>query len=489
MVFIRVIAILFSLSFLAIHQNASASAFLGTQDKQLHYDLQTLVEWGYLDLAVSSYPVAWKGVAISLDDISPDGMPFRPRQAYLRLKHYLSLNRQQLNRRFLTLQGATDEVRLRSFDDGVEETGKASVSTEFYAGRWSGQVTANYVKGGESNFDNSFIAYQYGNWNLRAGSLDQWWGPAQSSSLIMSNNTRPIKALALSRSVNTATQSSWLSWMGPWYFSTQMGQLEDSRANPKTKIFMNRFNARPFKGFEFGVSWTAMWGGEGQPQSVESLIEVITLQSICPRSVGDCSNGGKSKRGSHIAAIDFSYTTQFLNRPWTFYLQRAGENANNTEQLTDNAKLMGFSTYVDNTKVFMEYSNTILNCTDGVVGSSDCLYEDSEYTDGYRAYGRTFGSTFDSDAKQVTIGANIRLRGGEMAEVYIRSAKLNEDGRRPSPVLTADSAEDLIEVSGFYQKPMGAWLIKAGGSIASRRYPTIDNEVDIVGYVKAQYAF
>lgn len=468
---------------------ANASAYVGTQDKQLHYDLQTLVEWGHLDVAVTTYPVAWKGIAQGLDSLSPENMSFRPRQAYFRLNHYLSLNKQQQNRRFLALQGASDDVRLRSFDDGAEETGKLSIASEFYAGRWSGQVTVNYAKGGEKNFDNSFIAYQYGGWNLRLGSLDQWWGPAQSSSLIMSNNTRPIKAIALSRSVNTATQSPLLNWLGPWYFTAQMGQLENDRAVPKTKMMMNRFNARPFKGFEFGLSWTAMWGGQGQPENFKSLFEVITLSGICPPVRNGCRDSGKTKRGNHLAGIDLSYTTHLLDRPWTFYMQRVRKDGPDVYKLTDTASLFGFSTYIDNTKIFIESSNTNANCEGAATVGSDCYYENKDYPSGYRTYDRTFGSTFDNDAKQVTIGANIRLEGGEVAEVFIRSAELNADGRRPSPVLTKDITERVLEISGFYQKPMGDWLLKAGGSIANRNYAMVKDEVDAVVYLKAQLAF
>lgn len=467
---------------------AIASAYIGTQDKQLHYDLQTLVEWGYLDVAVSTYPVPWKGVSYQLDKLSPQGMAFRPRQALMRLNHYLSLNKQQQSRHFLTLQGASDDIRFRSFDDGVENKGKATFATEFYAGRWSGQISANYESGGSRHLDNSYIAYQFGDWNLRLGSIEQWWGPAQSSSLIMSNNTRPIKALALSRSVNTQSKSPWLKWMGPWYFTTQMGQLEKSRTTSDAKIIMTRFNNRPFKGFEFGVSWTVMWGGEGQPEDLSTLLEVVTFQGICQAADGDCSIIGETKQGNHMAGFDISYTTRFLDRPFTFYAQRVGEDAVNGYKITDNANLFGLSTYWRGAKVFIETSDTNVAC-DGDSIITNCYYENSAYPDGYRMYGRTFGSTFDSDAKQVTIGANMRLENGDMFELYLRNAQLNPDGTRPSPALTKDVTEDLLEVSGFYQKPVGNWLLKAGGTVSNRQYSNIEDEVDALIYVKAQLAF
>ncbi|MFT4653831.1 MAG: hypothetical protein ACJA0G_000367 [Kangiellaceae bacterium] len=490
MIFIRFsLLALIALSNILLSPTAQASAYVGTQDKQLHYDLQTLVEWGYLDAAVSTFPVPWKGVASDLSELSAQGMSFRPQQAYLRLNHYLNLNKQQ-GRRFITLQGASDDVRFRSFDDGVESTNKITISNEFYYGHWSGQIAVSYTGSGASStyYDNSFLAYQFGDWNLRVGSIDQWWGPAQSTSLIMSNNTRPIKAIALSRSVNTTSQSPWLSWMGPWYLTTQMGQFEERRAVPNVNVFMNRFNARPLKGLEIGFSWVAMWGGEGSNEGFEEFIELVTFQNICPGESINCDPSVRSKRGNHIAGFDVSYTAQLFDRPVTFYAQRVGEDSVDGYKITDNANMVGISTYWQGAKIFVETSDTNIACGQNE-SAFNCYYEHSTYTDGYRMYGRTLGSTFDSDAKQITLGSNIRFSNGDIMEVYVRSAELNKDGSRPSPVITRGNSEEVLEISGFYQKPFGDWLLKAGGSIANRKFDMLDDRVDSLIYAKAQYAF
>lgn len=468
---------------------AYSSAYIGTQDKQLHYDLQTLVEWGYVDATMTTYPVPWKGVAQSIQDIDPDGMDFRPQQAYLRLKHYLTLHKRGVKRKYLSLQAASDNVRFRSFDDGVEDTGKVTIATEFYLGRISGQMSVNYAAGGEKTLDNSFIAYQFGDWNLRLGALDQWWGPGQSSSLIMSNNTRPIKALAFSRSTNTKSKNPWLAWMGPWFLTSQIGQLEKNRTVSNTKMLMNRFNARPIEGLEIGLSWTAMWGGDGYQQDLEAVFDVLTFEGECEPPSSLCSNlDDNTKSGNYLAGIDISYTMQMLNRPWTLYLQRIGEDSVNVYDIRDNANLFGVSTYWKGAKLFVETSDTNIACS-GTSPSNNCYYESDSYPDGYRMYGRAIGSTFDSDAKQLTLGANIRFKGGDMAEVYLRHAQLNKDGENPTSVLTQGVSEDLLEVSGFYQQPMGNWLLKAGGSIINRKYESEDDEVDALLYLKAQYAF
>jgi hypothetical protein len=462
------------------------SAWIGTQDKQLHYDVQTLAEWGYVDSAVTTFPIPWKGIAEQITTLRGENMAPMPAQALARLTHYLNIQKRQKYRQFATLQAATDEVRFRSLDDGAEETGKLTLTSEFYYARWSGQLAVNYASGGRKNLDNSFLAYQFGNWNIRAGSIDQFWGPAQSSSLILSNNTRPLKSVAFSRSVTTASEHPLLAWLGPWYFTTQLGQMDKDRVVPDTKLLLTRFTARPFKGFEFGASWAAMWGGDGQDESLSTFFEVITFQSVCESRL-TCSDAQSGTSGNHLAGLDFSYTFQFLSRPMTVYGQRVGEDSAKGYRITDNANLFGFSTYFDTAKVFIETSDTQVACAGAAV--NNCYYESGTYQSGYRTYGRTLGSTFDSDAKQITLGANIRFDDGAIAEMYLRSAELNPDGQRPSPVLTEGASEDVIELSGFYQRPYGNWLLKAGGSVANREFEIRKDEVDALLYLKAQYAF
>jgi len=173
---------------------------------------------GYLDATVLTFPVPWKGVADQILSLDEGKMLPMPRQAAQRLRYYLNLQKQEKRRTFLELQASSDQPRLTSFDGINDVKASAKVTNEFYWGRLSGQLSVNYQSGGEKSLDNSFLAYQFGAWNIRAGSIDQWWGPGQSSSLILSNNTRPIPTVALSRSSAVASESPWLSWAGPWVF-------------------------------------------------------------------------------------------------------------------------------------------------------------------------------------------------------------------------------------------------------------------------------
>jgi len=154
----------FAILFLSLVFNAPVlgSPWVGTVDKQLHYDLQTLQEWGYLDATVLTFPVPWKGVADQILSLDEGKMLPMPRQAAQRLRYYLNLQKQEKRRTFLELQASSDQPRLTSFDGINDVKASAKVTNEFYWGRLSGQLSVNYQSGGEKSLDNSFLAYQFG---------------------------------------------------------------------------------------------------------------------------------------------------------------------------------------------------------------------------------------------------------------------------------------------------------------------------------------
>jgi len=232
-----------------------------------------------------------------------------------------------------------------------------------------------------------------------------------------------------------------------------------------------------------------MWGGEGQPSSLSTFIDVITFRGVCIRELDECDDSQITKQGNHLAGFDMKYSFQVLDRPVSLYAQRIGEDAVSGINITDQATLFGISTYVANTKVYFETSDTNIACAGDGSTITNCYYENGVYSSGYRYRGRAIGSTFDSDAKQITVGANIRFDGGAIAELILRKAELNPDGTRPSPVLTDDITEDLIQLSGFYQRPFGNWMLKVGGSVESRKFVTKDDDVDALVYLNATYAF
>ena len=467
--------------------SVKSSPWIGTLDPQLHLDLQTLSEWGYVDVASTSFPVPWKGIAKQLKQLEPGTMPSSAAVAAQRLQHYLQVQEKQQRHTVVSLYAANEQSRFSGFDAEQGTKAKFKISNELYWQRWAVQLTVNRESGGKNSLDQSFIAYQFGDWNLRLGALDQWWGPANSSSLIMSTNARPIPALALSRSQATPSENRWLSLLGPWYFTAQLGQLESDRTIPDAKVWMSRFNFKPLRGLEIGASWVAMWGGQGQGNGIKDLFDVLTFQTKCANGEQSCDSELDTKTGNHLAGFDLKYSFSVLNLPLSIYAQRVGEDAADYYNITDQADLFGISSYVWGSRVYLEASDTNVACAGDGSTVTNCYYEHSDYQSGYRYYNRAIGSTFDSDAKMISLGLNKHFVDGDVLDIVLRRVDLNEDGQRPSPVVNGKS-EKLLQLSGFYQTNIANWQLKFGGQLTQSEVEQQDEETDTLIYAQLKYS-
>src|SRR3546814_14445506 len=82
-----------------------------------------------------------------------------------------------------------------------------------------------------ANLDRSYVAQEVGGWLLYAGTMEEWWGGGNIGSLIRSNNARPHPRVGLMRNDPKAFETPWLSWIGPWQFTTAMRSEERRGGN------------------------------------------------------------------------------------------------------------------------------------------------------------------------------------------------------------------------------------------------------------------
>jgi hypothetical protein len=475
-------SLLFTLCCLLVSSpNSLSSPWIGTIEPLLYNDLQTLTEWGYIEAAITSFPVPWKGIAQQIEGLNESELPATAVVALQRLKHYLQRLKNADRRSFVTLYGATDKSRFTSFDDALATQAKLTIDNEFYAGRWAANFSVNYLPGGEKNLDHSFVAYQFGDWNLRLGSIDQWWGPATSSSLILSNNARPIPSIALSRAESGKSQNAWLSVLGSWYFTTQLGQLESNRHIADTKLLMSRFNFKPIAELEIGASWLTMWGGLGQGNGLGDFWDALSLASECSTHTEPCDSDDDATKGNHVVALDVKYTAKLVDVPISIYSQLLAETRD-----AQPAKLFGIASYIKGYRVYLETSDTNVGCSDNRQ-SANCIYEDSVYQSGLRYHHRAIGSTFDSDAEMLSLGLNKHFADGDVLELALKRLKLNPDMQMPSPVVVGNT-EKIHQLSGFYQTNWGKWQIKVGGQFEQSKVDLGDSSTNKLVYTQFKYA-
>ncbi|MCW8091179.1 capsule assembly Wzi family protein [Alteromonas sp. ASW11-130] len=444
-----------------------ASPWIGTNDESLHQDLRTLVEFQVIDAVAISYPVPWRGIDSQLRSLDTHALPEPAKRAARRLQHYLKYRQQDVLRQITSARVASDPVRFDSVHGSYGQEVQLSHQAEVVTGRWSAKLSANMIDDENTNLDNSYVAMHLGEWIVKAGATDQFWGPANDSSLILSTNARPIPTVGLFKSSAVASESPWLSWLGAWYASAEIGKFQDVREIEGAKLWRARFTAAPFKGLTFGMSWVAMWGGAGQPNSIGDLVDVLTFQTQCIDELETCDKELNTTTGNHIAGFDLAYSFKLLEQPITLYGQRIGEDAKDYK-VTDNANLLGISTYVGSFKLYLENSDTNIACVGDGNTATNCYYEHSIYQSGYRHYNRAVGSTYDSDAKQTTLGIQWRGMQGRSAMLKMSQIELNSDKGRPSPVLTDSASEELKLVSGYYQQPYGNFLVRIGAEYQDR---------------------
>lgn len=103
-------------------------------------------------------------------------------------------------------------------------------------------------------------------WNLEvtAGRESVWWGPGFRGSMSFSNNAFPLDQVRLS-SGEPFTLPWYFRYLGSWKITTFVGQLDEQRDFPYTKVSGLRFDLSPSRFVEVGFNRMFQFGGQGRP--------------------------------------------------------------------------------------------------------------------------------------------------------------------------------------------------------------------------------
>lgn len=393
---------------LIFYGTASATPWLDTSDNGLRQSLQTLAQAGVLTGPVNTYPIMWKNIAIDLNQLDINALSPELRFAALHLSAALAANRaRQTSGLKLKLNSALSPAQ--KFGEDYFEKAAATFYSEFQDDRWAGrlQVSLRHNEAGSQEqditYDGSYLAAIMGNWVLSFDQNSQWWGPGQQSSLLLSNNARPIPSLRLSRHSWRADDRPWLNWLGPWNISTFVGRGQHNSTIANIKYWGGRATVRPISALELGVSRTVQWGGEGQSNSFSTMWDLISYDRR------------DEIKADQRAALDLSYHLNAFALPLTLYGEIADDD--NSSGLPDKAlQLYGVRTFWGEAQVLhslnIEYSDSYLQCEDSLQ-PGNCAYQGHGYPEGYRRYGRVIGSGYGADAKVLSSGYLYQLPDGQ----------------------------------------------------------------------------
>ncbi|HTN32394.1 MAG TPA: capsule assembly Wzi family protein [Marinobacter sp.] len=403
----------------------SAAPWIDPGDARARFAAQKLADRGHLDRTVTTWPLMWSAVHSGLaesaaDDYRSVGMA----SAYLRFE-----KERQANPGFraeYTLSGSSEPTAINGFSGGNTSKAETSFNVQWQGEHWALGVSPAYAYKPEDDerwrFDGSYLAATAGNWVFGAGAIDRWWGPGWQSSLILSNNARPMPGVWINRADAAAPESAWLNWIGPWQLTLFASHYEHERYIPDTKLLGMRLTVRPVTGLDIGFSRAIMVGGGDRPEDGSTL-----WNAFIGRDNGQL---GEDDPGNQLAAVDIRYGFPIGAQSMGLYAQMMGEDEAGAFPARK-SWLLGSdwtSQFLGSDQQwFVEYANTL---ADDFMGTArpNITYDHSIYKSGYRYYGRALATSFDGDAEVLTAGLFNFFDNGSNASINVSYADLNIDG-------------------------------------------------------------
>ncbi len=159
------------------------------------------------------------------------------------------------------------------------------------------------------------FAVDLGGNQLSIGKSETWWGPGEGGSLAYSDNAEPINMLRLNR-VEPLVIPLVSKLLGPVRYDLFIGSLQGHTSPHGPWIQGQKISFKPSPNFEFGVSRTIIFAGEGHvPLTFGSFWNSFSSFSNVPASV----KFSRNDPGARYSSFDFSYRLPFLRNWLTLY--------------------------------------------------------------------------------------------------------------------------------------------------------------------------
>lgn len=421
------------LCLLATRPVAADAGWFESGDTILRMDLQLLNDAEVIRLPVNQWPLPRAAVQYALANAREHFATNAAVKTALERVRARMVTAGENRLRFDASLIAGEPGLLRDFDSLGRENGELRAGARYTTDRFAVSVNLTGVANPADDIglraDGSNATLQLGNWLLSASTQDRWWGPAHESSLILSNNARPMPTLQVERATAQPFETPWLSWLGPWRFNFGISRMESERQDIDAPLFMAwRVTVMPFKDVEFGFSRTAQFCGK----QLECSLSVFKNLLVGNDNVGIDATAA-NEPGNQMAGFDIRWASPVGNWPYAIYSQMIGEDesgytpakylmqlgAETWKPLADGGMLL----------VFGEYSSTTCSANSGRGPYYNCAYTQGRFNvEGYRYHGRVIGHTTDNDAETYSLGATYATVGGELWTATARISSLNHDG-------------------------------------------------------------
>jgi hypothetical protein len=399
-------------------------------DTQLRLDLQLLNDAEVIELPVSYWPLPRAAVEYALTR-ARDHFAANAAVAAALARVRAGINRPA--ERVVDLEASVvggDAGLWRDFDTLGRENGEFAAGLAYSSGRVSAGIDltaiANPQDGQALRLDGSHATGEIGNWLLSVNLLDRWWGPGHEGSLILSNNARPMPTFMVERAEARQFESRWLSWLGPWRMSFGISQMERSRQDIDSPLFMAwRVVIMPTKKMEIGFSRTAQFCGK----ELECSPKIFGNLLIGNDNVGIDTTAAQEP-GNQMAGFDLRWNSPLGNLPYALYGQYIGEDESGylPAKFLSQLGMEVWHPYPTGGMLqgFFEYASTTCSANTTRGPYYLCAYNQGRFNvEGYRYHGRSVGYTADRDAENWAAGGIYSAMNGSVWTATARISRLD----------------------------------------------------------------
>lgn len=379
---------------------ASAAPWLEVGDAALRSDVDLLAARGLIDGPVTTWPLPAGEFATLMTQSRLADQPVFVQNAAQRVIAHLRGRGLQPR---AAVRVATESETIRGFDAVARDRFDIRAG-----GEWSGESSGVAILVGDQagegfkhsklSFDGSYATTEF--WNARpyAGYVDHWFGPGTTSSLLLSNNARPMPKVGIMRDDPHAFKTPWLSWFGPWQADAFVGLLDGPRVDDDTILATLRIGIRPIQNLEIGLTrMTQLCGVNHSCKPIKAAFDF--------RNSDDAINEINEEAG-----VDLKYTANISALTLTPYLQFMNEdNGPFTHSLTSHLFGTTLAGPWGNAGAYwtggVEFTDSVatkdwLSFGERIHGSA---YNNRTYVDGFRYRDRTLGFSLDSDSRLLTL--------------------------------------------------------------------------------------
>lgn len=469
------------------HPQILAEPWIDTSNLYLKANIQLLADSGYISTPVTTYPLMWHDIIRDVKRTDTHALTDNQQNAKAYIMHQFKLASK--NSTTVKASLAIKDSRFTSFGDTFRDKNSIQVQSSYMANHFAMKIAPSYndstLDGDKLRLDGSYIAAFWGNWLISYGKQDRWFGPTWDSSFSLTNNARPMAALALTRKSAIAFTIPFTEWHIPWTVTTFMGKMNDNRTINNTLLWCFRLNFKPIDNLEIGLTRLAQWGGDGRSKSLSTFGNILIGRTNCGVDDLVCDQNAPNPANQQ-AGYDIRYSMSWFDTPVTVYAQKFAEDGKEgTFNYVTKAQLQaGLDTHIQllgyPTTAYIEYGDSLADCgiRDGI---GDCYYEHSSYTTGMRFNRRSLGDLYENDASTYVLGLISQLGTNTHITNKLRFLELNCDNQDKAPnnplignTLTS-IAEDMLMVSSSLQHSYKNWRFTFSANVS---HSTFDNDVD-----------